>query len=106
MDYEKILKETVGYYGKTRAAYRFAAEEYARQQTYSLKAEVEENKKIIDHYNDTVLYLQSQLAKAEEDKKALEVQAAKEAERVAAMDDLAKIQYASDFAQEEILKRI
>ncbi len=49
---------------------------------------------------------EARAAKAEEEKKAKEQEAAKEAERVAAMDDLGKIQYASDFAQEEILKRI
>jgi hypothetical protein len=30
-NYENILKEKTDYYGETRAAYQFAAEEYARQ---------------------------------------------------------------------------
>ncbi len=30
-DYFKILQEKIDYYGETKAAYHFAAEEYARQ---------------------------------------------------------------------------
>jgi hypothetical protein len=30
-DYQKILQGKIDYYGETKAAYQFAAEEYARQ---------------------------------------------------------------------------
>jgi len=30
-DFQQILKDKTDYYGKTEAAYQFAAEEYARQ---------------------------------------------------------------------------
>lgn len=30
-NYDKILNEKIEYYGETKAAYQFAAEEYARQ---------------------------------------------------------------------------